>query len=157
MGTLLAIDPGKHQCAWALFEKCELSRCDLHTPGQFALNVFPCLDEVIIEIPKVYPPRSRDGGPMRSRRVDPNDLIDVTFTAGVVTGIVYEKTKGPTITNVRPYEWKGQRPKKVDNAFTFKLLYDRERQLIEQSKVPKSKRHNLLDAIGIGLWRLDRR
>ena len=51
---------------------------------------------------------------------------------------------------VHPRVWKGQRPKDVDNRWTLS-------QLDADELAVAGKNHNVLDAIGLGLWRLKRR
>lgn len=98
---------------------------------------------LVVEKPKIYPIEKWKG--------DPNDLIDVAITAGVVIGVF----KDSKIDLVLPHTWKGQRPKDVDNQYTLSLLTK-----IEQGKIghyPKTKMHNVIDAIGLGLWKIGRR
>lgn len=94
---------------------------------------------LICEIPMVYPRGSGKGE-------DPNDLIQVALSAGAVLGAA---VLGIT---VYPAEWKGQLPKDIHHkrvrahvSFSSLAEYDVER-------VAPNLQHNVLDAIGIGIW-----
>ena len=151
--SLIAVDPAKLSVGWAAFEGARLRSCGLIRQlerGSFLLDLgrmFADLEgpEVVIEVPQVYQQRSWAG--------DPNDLIDVALTAGSVQGFA---RLCRTIL-VRPRQWKGTRSKSVCNKLTLKSLDEGERLIYERIAVPRHLRHNVLDAIGIGLWRLERR
>ena len=154
--SLLAIDPAKKSIAWAFFHEQSLENCgflpfdsfdELHRKIQ-ALEEFLAfhLSDIVIEIPQIYNQRYWKG--------DPNDLIDVAFSAGAALG--YINPYGEVLL-VRPKEWKGSRPKDVDNRHTLKLLTEEEMAIYERMDLAKSLRHNVIDAIGIGLWAVERR
>lgn len=156
---LIAIDPGKRSLGWARFDY------DLHDQRLAACGLLRWKDwaamcggmlwlyerlggeqsgEIVIEVPQVYQQRHWKG--------DPNDLVDVALVAGAA-GVKF----GPTVLFVRPREWKGSRPKKADHALTLSRLSPDELAELDQVDAPKSLRHNVLDAIGMGLWKLGRR
>jgi hypothetical protein len=101
---------------------------------------------VVIEVPQVYQQRLQKG--------DPNDLIDVAVIAGIAAGAAAPFAE-PQL--VRPHKWKHNRPKAFDNAYTLSLLSAEEKLVVDSCGAPKSKLHNVIDAVGIGLWRLGRR
>lgn len=151
---LMTVDPGKN-LGWAVFEDGRLIEAGLivddSRPGPpWLLRVVEGVDnvcaqyvpdEVVIEIPQVYQQRLLKG--------DPNDLVDVAVIAGAAAATVVPFA---TPQLIRPHVWKGNRPKAVDNWHTFEVLDDE-----EKSKIPSgAKRHNVLDAVGIGLWKLGR-
>ncbi len=147
--TMLSIDPGKHMFGWAAFEDDRLNRCGLvkgegfqDMMGAFVYHRTPT--EIVVEIPQVYQQRMWKG--------DPNDLIDVAIVAGAVAAQFRCET-----TFIRPRKWKGTRPKKVCNKLTLGTLDDGELKVYRSVDVLASLRHNVIDAIGIGLWRLGRR
>ncbi len=156
---LLSIDPGKLLVGWALFDnndslvRCGLVRSDCIEDMAWELEVFnsslrhadQVADELIIEVPQIYPQRAQKG--------DPNDCIDVALVAGMSAMLYYNDET----VFVRPKEWKGQRPKDIDNAYTLKCLEPAELKVYEEVACIASLRHNILDAIGIGLWKLNRR
>ena len=153
MTRLLSIDPGKHFLAYAIFEDsilADVSGFTAEEPGHMAAMIESrlCilgLDELVIEFPQIYPPRVQKG--------DPNDLLSLAMVVGFVVQTLH---KTPHIELVSPKRWKGSVPKMVHNDRIKDRLAEDERSLITQSKVPTGKRHNLIDAVGIGLWRLGR-
>jgi hypothetical protein len=149
---LIAIDPGKAGLGWAAFEGGRLIETGLIANGSLS-EAFRVLKEVclkhrpgdaVIEIPQVYQQRLQKG--------DPNDLITVAVIAGIAAAAFLPYGIEPQL--VRPHKWKGSRPKAVDNQYTLSLLDED-----EKSKLVKvsGKQHNVLDAVGIGLWRVGRR
>lgn len=152
--TLIAIDPGKLSIAWAMFDEDELRRCglmraktiaDLAAEANLALG-FAMADRAVVEVPQIYAQRKHKGGQ--------NDLIDVAVTAGIAVATL---KLCHDVKLVRPRAWKGNRPKDVDNRLTLARLSVVERAVLDRIDVPKSLRHNVIDAIGIGLWALGRR
>jgi len=148
--SLLSVDPGKNEFSWAYFIDDELKACDLISIDK--LEVISSMDPniLIIEVPQIYLQRGWKG--------DPNDLIDVTITAGMIAGYlgIYRYLETRTIF-VRPHNWKGNRPKDIDNKYTLSLLNKVELKVLDSCDVKNHKKHNVIDAIGIGLWKLGRR
>lgn len=95
----------------------------------------------VSEFPQVY------RGP---RANDPADLLEL---AGVV-GAVGRALSPADVRVVLPREWGGQVPKDIKNARVLAKLTPAEHARIEPC--PASLLHNVLDAIGIGLWVLGR-
>lgn len=137
---VLAVDPGTKAVGWAVLSGYprRLTSC-----GFVPVDVFPdCWypSELVIEVPQVYPQRAWKG--------DPNDLIDVALAAGIVIGRVHcTKVRTP-----RPHQWKGTCPKEIHQRRVLALLDMSERAILEGCGAPKSKLHNVVDAIGLGLW-----
>ena len=131
---LLAIDPGMHT-GWAGFSKEDLRSCGTGRPPLRLASV------VIVELPQIYP-----GHP-----VPPNDLVNLAFLAGRYAGASTGK-----IYTVAPHAWKGNLPKDVCNARVLAKLDAVERGIVEGCDVPKGQKHNVIDAIGIGLFFLGR-
>ena len=144
MTDLIAIDPGM-RAGVAVFRAGELERVDLvvDAVGTGWRWDGPVGLPVVCEVPQ-----HRKGSRVRAQ-----DLITLSISAGYLIGAV----KPCSVALVFQQVWKGQRPKDVDNAYTIELLNDQERHILEGSKVPTSQRHNVVDAIGIGLWALKRR
>lgn len=150
---LVAIDPGKRLFGWAAFEGGRLNRCGL-VKGKGFQEMMGAFDvaavamsvptQIVVEIPQVYQQRLHKG--------DPNDLIDVALIAGAAAA----RFRCETIF-IRPRKWKGSRPKGVCNKLTLKTLDREELEAYQSIAILASLRHNVLDAIGIGLWRLGRR
>ena len=155
MNSLISIDPGKHSIAWAYFSNAVLVDCGLIQSKNLVVlatkvdvqiieyrNITP--DLVVVEKPQAYQQKHWKG--------DPNDLIDLALAAGAATHAL----GCCEIEFVLPRTWKGQTPKKISNARTLKNLTDIERQVFKRMDVIPSLRHNVIDAIGIGMWKLRR-
>ena len=139
--SLLAIDPGKIT-GWALFEDSSLCDCGIsktHPPTRVFSKI-----NVIIEKPKVYP----------NRPIDSNDLIELAIRVGRI--VEYYSMHGCTVSLVRPSDWKGQLPKDVLWERARARLSEKERAVEAAATAAPSYRHNMRDAIGIGLWKLGR-
>jgi len=96
--------------------------------------------EVVVEYPVWYP----EG---RSKSSSPNDLIRLSFRAGLAASVVV--FNGASLIEVKPAEWKGQIPDDI--------LYRRiDKKLSEEELKIRKSNHNARDAVGIGLWRLKR-
>jgi hypothetical protein len=149
--NLLTIDPGK-VAGWAYFDNDTLVDCGVLSFDPFPETI-PWLDHtwfnnIIIEKPKIYPVRQWKG--------DPNDLISVALIAGWIAG--FTDVFSDDIEYVTPQAWKGNRPKEVDHRHTMSRLSTEEKEVIKETKgVLKSQKHNMIDAIGIGLWYLRRK
>jgi len=153
MTTLISIDPGR-KTGLAVFQNGTLENCMLYDASDyrtFALALLDTMeqyepDSMIVEIPRVYQQRFWKG--------DPNKLIILTKIAGIAIGLF--STVCP-VNEVFPQKWKGQRTKAADNRYTENCLECEELVILDKKKLPKSYKHNVLDAIGIGLWFLGRR
>lgn len=152
---LISVDPGKVGLGWAYFENSYLLKAgiienvlELQKLNYTFVELLSCCRPTVcvIEVPQVYQQRSWKG--------DPNDLIDVAVIAGVVAAAASAFGEPQLI---RPHAWKGNRPKAVDIEYTLSLLSDDERVIVEGCGALKSKLHNVIDAVGIGLWKLERR
>ncbi len=144
MTKLIAIDPGDF-AGVALFEGELLARVEF-VVGAARVGwkwEGPPHCDVVCEVPQKYV----------GSNAEMQSLLTLAVTAGYLIGAVQPKS----IKLCFPRDWKGQRPKDVDNAYTLKLLTDQERQILEVSGIPRSQLHNVIDAIGIGLWALKRR
>ena len=157
-GVLISIDPGVHGCGVAIWIDSKLQaagyaaeRRGLRTTAEavrlfVSQNCSPRVERLVVEVPQVYRPSEQKG--------DQKDLIDLTFVAGQVAGILENVTRCSTLT-VQPREWKGQAPKPVSRARSIAALdADEENAVV----LPRSRKKQLdvWDAVGIGLWRLGR-
>lgn len=140
---LLAIDPGR--CTgWALFDGRTLIGCGLD-PSPAA---FESIDRVVIEYP-IY--RSHE-------RVSPNDLIKLALNAGEWGGLARASRVKPEY--VLPHVWKGGSiPKEISHERIKRKCNSTEWTLVKDSCVDFSKStiHNVIDAVGIGLWAIGRK
>lgn len=144
---IVAIDPGKLASGWAAFVAGELWLCG-YTGSPEALvatlKPYPLIDLVVVEVPRVYDRRRWKG--------DPNDLIDISIAGGILVGAL----RAERVKMAKPQDWKGQTPKTVQAERTLAKLSETERTILEGLAVPNSKKHNVIDAVGIGLWELAR-
>jgi hypothetical protein len=96
---------------------------------------------VFVEYPRVYPAGKGKG--------DPNDLVEVALVSG---GLGARAARlDSTVRLVCAPEWT-RVPKDIQNARTLAALTDSEKSRIEAC--PSSLKHNVIDAIGLGLWGL---
>lgn len=148
MTTLISIDPGKRSIAFAIWQHAGLQACGLarNQAKDFAEGIRPMVqevadelmmipDHVVVELPRIYP---------TDRGKRPNDLIDLATVAGACTILGQAEF-------VHPHQWKGQLPKSICTARTEATLNERELLLVT------TRDHNVMDAIGIGLWWLRKR
>jgi hypothetical protein len=154
VSVLITVDPGR-TTGVAIFRNTILLEAGyVHTDIlRDATRVFFKMVEAmkpdagVVEIPRVYPSIAKWKG-------DPNDLISVALVAGMATSAMHPYCDVELVT---PHAWKGNRPKEIDIKYTESLLLPVERQVLERVGLTKSKMHNVLDAVGIGLWKLKRR
>lgn len=95
-----------------------------------------------IELPQVY---------HAAIETDQNDLIAL---AAVVGALCREFSDAEETKVYLPAEWKGQAPKEIVHARAMKRLDAAEAATIPE--MAKSKKHNMLDGVSIGLVFLKR-
>lgn len=163
--TLLAIDPGLRELGMAVFVGDELTyACLVRSPckppvkdgtawvamAREALKAFvnsPIKDEVrtdvlVSEVPQIYWQSSRGG--------NSDSLLQL---CGVVGAVAHAIPHG-AFKAYRPREWKGNVKAEVMlDRIAAKLT---PAELATIAKCPQSLRHNVIDAIGIGLKYLGR-
>lgn len=135
----VSIDPGVNASGIATWRGNQLIAARYYKPsGQWVGY------SLVIEKPQIYQGRKQKG--------DPNDLIDLAIEVGVLSTLFSDGT----VTLVKPREWKGQVPKEVMLKRILSKLTADELQLIKGLGLSKSQSHNVVDAVGIGLWALGR-
>lgn len=72
---------------------------------------------------------------------------------GIVSMLKKDSNK---VEFVLPKTWKGQVPKDIMLNRIVAKLSDTEKQILESKNYIKSKKHNVIDAIGLGLFKLNR-
>jgi hypothetical protein len=161
--NLLAIDPSLTCTGWAFFEgptlkQCGIVRTDPSWPLAMrigrAAEMITARDEeeawpehdTVIEWPQVYTFGKSKG--------DPNDLLPVAGVAAVCAATLAYASRPAEL--VKPAAWKGQTPKDVHNARVLARLTPGELAMVDGSGIPMSLRNNVIDAIGLGLWKLGR-
>jgi hypothetical protein len=140
--ALIAVDPGVHGCGVAWFTETDtLMTCEYRT------QTLPQTDGVrewrtVCEIPE------QRG---RATNIPARDLIAVALAAGRMVG-------GRACVFVTPSHWKGQLPKDVQHARMLKVLTPAELHIMNACCAPvkASLRHNVYDAVCLGLVRLGR-
>lgn len=142
---LLAIDPGADM-GWSLFGTGPRSTNELRACG---LNQFPIITDpfsVLIERPRIYP----------KQKARPNDIITLALRAGECGGRF--NSCGAVVDYVEPHAWKGNVPKAVHHRRVLGALAPQERAILDGALVgiAKSKQHNVLDAVGLGLFGVGR-
>ena len=151
---LLTIDPGV-DTGWALFtDGRDLLACGLGDPRIHPQHKISTLRAVWIEHPMIYP---------RGQTPDPNAIVKLAINAGEWGG---RYGQWCDVNYIKPYEWKGQVPKPISHKRTQAKLRPEELDIVAKAThsngdgthqpIVASKRHNMLDAIGIGLHVLGR-
>ncbi len=142
---LLAIDPGA-DAGWAVFDDHGiLFACGLGAPTGYSR-----FDRVVLERPMIYPaPR---------QRARPRDVITLALRAGEAAGL-YARRDGIEPEYFEPDVWKGGSiSKATHHPRIWRRLSGLEQWVVSKDTrgILKSKQHNMLDAIGIGLFALGR-
>lgn len=171
-GDLISVDPGIGGCSWARFEGGRLLACGMarvKAEGSIPTRAAEAVAALraatgyevtlrhVVEWPQVYREGHRGDAGGRGRDADPNDLLGLAAIAGAIAAHVNVET-------IRPADWKGNLPKPkrgqpyVVATRVASRLEGAERLAWDQgyASVPQSLRHNVADAVGIGLHALGR-
>lgn len=135
---MVSIDPGVRASGQAFWEGKKLVYVAYDAPSGPS-DYSP----LIIEKPQVYQGRAQKG--------NPNDLIDLAVEVGRIIGI-----SEVAFETVLPRQWKGAVKKEIMLKRILSKLDDDELLVIKNCGVSNSKAHNIIDAVGIGLWKLGR-
>jgi hypothetical protein len=153
--TVLALDPGKLTCGVALFinERFRagafLKEDDTYLLGlevekwwqahraRFALPRM--CDTLVTEGQQIYP---------GMRAANPNDLLPLAYLCGAVQARIEAHQRLTPLPKV----WKGSLRKEAFTRRTLTRLGTDEIQTLKEVRCPESKLHNVVDAIGLGLW-----
>lgn len=155
--NILSVDPGKNTCGVALFHGAQLVACGYPAPEVedpfhtavavqdwlLANNRNTTLEACVVEAQQIY------HGPFKS---NPNDLLPLAYVSGAVHARVPAKLR----VWVKPKVWTNSQPKAVREPKVLSALTPEERAIFDRVKLPKDKKHNVLDAVAIGLFYLDR-
>lgn len=162
----LYIDPGKHFHALAYFADGVLHWTAYQPVDADNTDSFRDLSALVIEKPKLRGDDSKD----------PNDCLDVYGAARLTEGFIRARG-GPAALYVFPEDWKGGFKKPPHHRKVWAALTPYEREVFARdvglevefigAKIQKAcetlartrkvsgykwAAHNLLDAVGIGLW-----
>lgn len=145
MTCLLAIDPG-NTTGVALFMNREILQAFACPFERFIANPPVFGDEIVIEMPK-WRPHSHE---------EIDDLLGLARKVGRIEEH-YSRLCVP-VTCVWPHQWKGSVPKDIHNERILKTLKSGELLILprrsKRAKFPYDR--NMIDAVGIGLWKLGR-
>lgn len=150
---LVAIDPGR-DAGVALFVDGRLVGARLidgrrPSPGLVGLGLLSGDAEIAVEIPVLYP-----GG--RSR-APAGDLISLAFRAGRLVEAV-DAALGPRsvrLLEIAPATWKAQVPPAVLEE-RIRARLDADELALVEGATGAVRMHNVLDAVGLGLFWLQR-
>jgi hypothetical protein len=96
------------------------------------------IDLVLLEQQQIYRVGRQKG--------DQNDLLELSGVVGAITTMWPEAI----LVGVKPREWKGQVDPDVMLRRIEGKLWEKEKGRVKEC--PKSLRHNVIDAIGLGMW-----
>lgn len=96
-------------------------------------------DTLVLEWPQIY---------KGERGKDPNQLLWLAAINGAALGCAVDTAFLP-----HPREWKGQVPKDVHNRRVCSKLLPEVQAALDA--IPKTYRHNAIDACGLGLWYIE--
>ena len=144
--ALLAVDPGANQ-GWAYFASVRrtLASDPVWTLRDCGLGAIPATLYVpiaVIEQPMIYP-----GGHER-----PNDLITLAISAGRTAGVLQTRHSACEVRWILPRAWKGTIAKEICTARIEARLAPEETAIVLRTGLPRSKVHDVLDAVGLGLF-----
>lgn len=145
---VLALDPG-NTTGWALVLRGVLVHAG-HASYEALFETPPATSApvlVVIEVPRVYPFGRGKG--------DNNDLIDLAVRVGELRGWYRRKSWVQRVELIPPRTWKGTVPKEIHNKQVLAKLSPEELAVL-----PTKRRggfdHNMVDAVGLALWRAGR-
>lgn len=149
--SVIGIDPGKRTGAAVFWQNDLWSAFYFDRSKAFdELPIVPFLPVIIIiEKPWIYPLGLGKG--------DPNDLIDLAIFAGEIAGWYRARLAGVEIVFVAPRTWKGTVPKAIHNERVLAALTADERKILPKHARAKGFDHNMIDAVGLALWQLERK
>lgn len=146
---MVCIDPGTQCAGYATFSEedkamisCGVFRGNDWMDTAARVPDFGKVDKLVIEDPRVYP----------ITNVDPNNLMILAKAVGAIVANV----KAIHTKLVTPSRWKKSVPKKIHQKRILRGMTPEETQILENCLCPKSLKHNVIDAVGIGLWELRR-
>lgn len=146
---LLSIDPATKdgRVGWALFDSNTLTACGRGAPPT---NRLTAVTEAVIEHPVIYP---------HGRTPNPNSIVKLAVSAGEMAGVLM--ANGISVRYVEPRAWKGTLDPNTCCRRAWGRLGATERVLAapfepEPTGDIKGTKHNVLDAIGLGLFAVGR-
>ncbi len=157
MRTLIAIDPG-NDTGWSLWilsfadtgPVAHLSACGL---GKVPVGLWFGEVSILIEVPQVYPEMPVPAKDLITLAMNAGRHVEAVRTARRAMGLHEPKAYG-----VYPARWKGQVRKEAHHAQMRKALPASDLRTMDTSVAayPTGKRHNVLDAVALGHWAIER-
>lgn len=144
---IFSVDSGAN-LGWAIFSESGMEDCGLCRSMEALTNVGQLymtggVKRLVVERPHAGRTRARA-----------RDILTLAVRAGEAGGLLgYFLGVNPEY--LEPQKWKGQLSKKRCNEIVEAKLSVRELQIVNKIK-PLSAKHNVLDAIGIGLFSVGR-
>lgn len=146
MTYLLSVDPGK-TTGMAVFKDKDLCDAYYGMPEDMLNEAGSgAMDLAVIEMPRWYP---------HEHKIDVNDLLDLSVTVGRFQETL--RSQGAKVELVFPRTWKGTVKKDIHNRRVLEQLTAAELALLPKRPRAKDFDHNMIDAIGLGLWKLGRK
>lgn len=146
---IVTVDPGKHYHGLAVFSHGELRVASLIPRKEIGVWVRAnewCVPEVLV----VEQPHKQ------FRTVNYNILTALACAAGEVAGAFMGLQHTEHVQYIWPSTWKGQLDKpKSHKRIRVELSKAEFARIVMPSQV-KTLGHNVMDAVGIGLWRVGR-
>lgn len=174
MRWLVAVDPGLPGCGVAIFRDGLLYWAGwvaVAGAGRGPQRWIPLCDRLVSEVAARLGsgeiemvcefPRLRAAGRQvgTTHSVDPADLMELAGFVGCLCGSVHGRLTHNQPAVVLPEQWKGGTPKEICHSrVRQRLIYAGEQGnlTLTEREVRRGALHNVLDAVGIGLWRLGR-
>lgn len=165
MATLVAFDPGLRGTGVAVFKDGMLTRCAyVKSPNLRGRGAKAWRDMGLAVATWVF-----EGSPWSSnpaevaheqmqvyraglQKGNPNDLLELSGVCGWAAALLEPES----VVSYLPRKWKGQVPKDVHHRRIKAEMSEVEHDALHAAKCPASLQHNILDAIGIGLFHLGR-
>jgi hypothetical protein len=97
-------------------------------------------ERVVIECPVIYP----------KSKAPPQDIMHLYGAVIAIAQVCNQYFV--RVDFVEPRAWKGNVPKEIFGKRIVSKLLPKELKAAQLDKFPKTKRHDVVDAIGIGLW-----
>ncbi len=165
---ILAVDPGysfSSGAGWAFFELGRLKYCGLIRPFAPGCTSEQCIFEVLNKFSRQW--EELKGFSMRplilcletpvnyssySRPMNTGPLGEIQFLNGMLT----ERFKPQKILRPTPQLWKGNKSKENHHPEIIAKLDAYEKKVLSRDllNIPGAKQHNVIDAIGLGLYAL---
>lgn len=137
-GGLYAVDSGEHSgIAYFVDGKLQFAHRTRVEDG----NIFLRYEEAVVEIPDRI-------------KVDPKSIIKLALNAGA--WLQHFGAGGRRVRAIEASAWKASTDPDVLARRILATLTDEERAVIPKTRSALGHDHNVIDAIGLGLWRLGR-